>query len=287
MTSRHRVGVVGVGAMGMGIARTLLGKGFPVFVRDIVEEREQEALRHGAKRLDGDVDVLVSVVIDAAQTKSVIEAHAARAPVFVMCSTISPADSARFAAALDAVDVAMLDAPISGGPARAHAGTLSMMASGSGRAFELAQPVIDAVARKCFRIGERAGDGSRMKVVNNMLAAANIASACEAMAMASLLGLDLHQAADVIQASSGGSWMFGDRMPRALAADYAPTAAARVLLKDVGLFVHEARKLGLTAPMAECAQEIFEDAIARGYAEEDDAALLKRYADAWDAKVPR
>ena len=282
-----RVGVVGVGAMGMGIARTLLSKGFGVAVRDVVAEREGEALRHGARRLEGDVDVLVSVVIDAAQTKAVIEEHAARAPVFVMCSTIAPADSARYAAVLDAIDAAMLDAPISGGPARAHNGTLSMMASGSDRAFELAQPVIEAFTRKVFRIGPRAGDGSRMKVVNNMLAAANIAAASEAMAMASLLGLDLRQAHDVIQASSGASWMFGDRMPRALAGDYAPTAAARVLLKDVGLFVQEARKLGLTAPMAECAQEIFEDAIARGYAEEDDAALLKRYADAWNAKVPR
>jgi len=273
--------------MGMGIARTLIAKGFPVFARDIVEEREQEALRHGAWRLEGGVDVLVSVVIDAAQTKAVIEEHAARAPVFVMCSTIAPADSERFAAVLDAIDVAMLDAPISGGPARAHNGTLSMMASGGDRAFELAQPAIEAFTRKVFRIGPRAGDGSRMKVVNNMLAAANIAAACEAMAMASLLGLDLKQAADVIQASSGASWMFGDRMPRALAADYAPTAASRVLLKDVGLFVHEARKLGLAAPMAECAQEIFEDTVARGYAEEDDAAVLKRYADAWNAQVPR
>ena len=273
--------------MGMGIARTLLSKGFEVCTRDIVEDREQEAIRHGARRLEADVDVLVSVVIDAAQTKAVIEEHAARAPVFVMCSTIAPSDSERFAAALDAVGVPMLDAPISGGPARAHAGTLSMMASGSESAFELAQPVIDAFTRKVFRIGPRAGDGSRMKVVNNMLAASNIAAACEAMAMASLLGLDLAQAADVVQASSGASWMFGDRMPRALAANYAPTAASRVLLKDVGLFVHEARKLGLTAPMAQCAQEIFEDAVARGYAEEDDAALLKRYADAWNATVPR
>ena len=287
MTARPRVGVIGVGAMGMGIARSLLAKGFDVAVRDIVADREQEALRHGARRLDGDVDVLISVVVDAPQTKAVIEEHAARAPAFMMCSTISPADSERFAAVLFAIDVAMLDAPISGGPARAHAGTLSMMASGSDAAFERCAPVMEAFTARRFRIGAKPGDGSRMKVVNNMLAAANIASACEAMAMASLLGLDLQQAHDVIQASSGGSWMFGDRMPRALAADYAPTAAARVLLKDVGLFVHEARKLGLTAPMAECAQEIFEDAIARGYAEEDDAALLKRYADAWNAKVPR
>jgi L-threonate 2-dehydrogenase len=287
MTARPRVGVVGVGAMGMGIARALLGKGFPVHVKDVVPDREESAIRAGATRLAGDVDVLISVVVDARETRSVIEEHAARAPVFVMCSTIAPADSERFAAVIDAIDAAMLDAPISGGPARAHGGTLSMMASGSDRAFDLAQPVIEAFTRKVFRIGNRAGDGSRMKVVNNMLAASNIAAACEAMAMASLLGLDLKQAADVIQASSGASWMFGDRMPRALAADYAPTAASRVLLKDVGLFVHEARKLGLTAPMAERAQEIFQDAIARGYAEEDDAALLKSYADAWNAKVPR
>jgi 3-hydroxyisobutyrate dehydrogenase-like beta-hydroxyacid dehydrogenase len=273
--------------MGMGIARTLVGKGFPVFARDLVAERQDEAIAAGAKPLSGDVDVIISVVVDAAQTRAVVEEHGGRAPAFMMCSTIAPSDSERFAAALHAVDVAMLDAPISGGPARAHAGTLTVMASGSDAAFERCAPVIEAISAKSFRIGARAGDGSRMKVVNNMLAASNIVAGCEAMAMASLLGLDLRQAAEVIQASSGASWMFGDRMPRALRADYAPSAASRVLLKDVGLFVQEARRLGLTAPMAECAREIFADTVARGYAEEDDAAVLKRYADAWKAKVPR
>jgi len=156
-----------------------------------------------------------------------------------------------------------------------------MMASGNDAAFKRCGAVIEAIASKCFRISARAGDGSRMKVVNNMLAAANLAAGCEAMAMASLLGLDLRQAVDVVQASSGASWIFGDRMPRALANDYEPRAAARVLLKDVGLFVHAARGLGLTAPMAECAREIFADTVERGYAEEDDAAVLKRYREAW------
>jgi L-threonate 2-dehydrogenase len=281
-----RVGVVGVGAMGMGIAKTLLGKGFPVFARDLVAAREEEALRAGARRLAGDVDVLVSVVVDAGETRGVIEEHGARAPAFMMCSTIAPADATQFAAALHAVDVEMLDAPISGGPARAHAGTLSMMASGSDTAFERCREVIDATTSKCFAIGAKAGDGSRMKVVNNMLAAANLAAGCEAMAMAALLGLDLKQAADVVQASSGGSWIFGDRMPRALAGDYEPRAASRVLLKDIGLFVHAARSLGLTAPMAECAQRIFADTVERGFAEEDDAAVLKRYAQAWQVELP-
>src|SRR5258706_4245679 len=105
-------------------------------------------------------------------------------------------------------------------------------------------------------MGARAGDGSRMKVVNNMMAACNAAAACEAMAMAAKLGIDLQRALAVVNASSGASWMFSDRMPRALAGDYAPTAATRVLQKDIGLFVDVARSLGLSAPMAEQAQAI-------------------------------
>jgi 3-hydroxyisobutyrate dehydrogenase-like beta-hydroxyacid dehydrogenase len=284
--SALRVGVVGVGAMGMGVAKTLIGKGFDVHVRDIVAAREEEAIAAGAKALSGDVDVLVSLVVDAAQTRAVVEEHGARAPAFMMCSTIAPHDSERFAAALHVCDVAMLDAPISGGPARAHAGTLSMMASGSDAAFERCQPVIDATTAKCFRMGVKPGDGSRMKVVNNMMAASNIVASCEAMAMAAKLGIDLERAMAVVNASSGGSWMFADRMPRALAGDYAPTAAARVLLKDVGLFVDTARSLGLPAPMAEQAQAVFLDACERGFAEEDDAALLKHYARIWGVELP-
>jgi 3-hydroxyisobutyrate dehydrogenase-like beta-hydroxyacid dehydrogenase len=273
--------------MGMGIAKALLGKGFEVHVRDIVPSREAEAIAAGAKRLDSDVDVVISVVVDAPQTRAVIEEHGGRAPAFMMCSTIAPSESERFAAALFAVQVGMLDAPISGGPARAHAGTLSMMASGADAVFDHCKPVIDATTAKCFRMGTRPGDGSRMKVVNNMMAASNIVAACEAMAMAARLDIDLQQAMAVVNASSGGSWMFADRMPRALAGDYAPTAAARVLLKDVGLFVEIARSFGLAAPMAEQAHQVFRDTIERGYAEEDDCAVLKRYADAWDVDVPR
>jgi L-threonate 2-dehydrogenase len=282
-----RVGVVGVGAMGMGVAKALLAKGFAVSVRDLVAAREAEAIGAGARRLDAPVDVVVSLVVDAAETRAVAAEHGARAPAFMMCSTIAPHDAEEVAARLAEGGVAMLDAPISGGPARAHAGKLSMMASGSDRAFERCAAVIEAIAAKCFRMGAKPGDGSRMKVVNNMLAASNIAAACEAMAMAAKLGIDLAQAAAVINASSGASWMFADRMPRALAGNYAPTAASRVLLKDVGLFVDLARSFGLAAPMAEQAREVFRDTVARGYAEEDDAAVLKRYADVWRVEVPR
>jgi L-threonate 2-dehydrogenase len=290
--ARERIGVIGIGAMGMGVARILLDKGFPVVVRDLVAARESEALAAGATRaatsaeVFAQSDVVISLVVDAAQTREVLD-HASATPVFMMCSTIAPGDAEEIAARLAERGIEMLDAPISGGPARARAGTLSMMASGSDSAFERCAAVIDAMTATRFRMGGRPGDGSRMKVVNNMLAASNIAAGCEAMAMAAKLGIDLAQAADVINASSGASWMFADRMARALAGDYAPTAASRVLLKDIGLFVDIARSMGLSAPMAEQAREIFSDTVARGYAEEDDAAVLKRYADLWQVDVPR
>ena len=290
--------------MGMGVARALLAKGFDVVVRDLVAAREDEATGAGAARaassgqLASQVDVMITLVVDAAQTRDVLfenrgqttifrmEEKRGLSPVLMMCSTISPADCEDIAAKLAASGIDMLDAPISGGPARAHAGTLSMMASGNDAAFDRCRAVIDAIAAKCFRMGDRPGDGSRMKVVNNMLAAANLAAGCEAMAMAGKLGLDLRQAADVVSASSGASWIFDDRMPRALAGDYAPRAAARVLLKDVGLFVHAARSFGFSAPMAETARDVFLDTCERGFSEEDDAAVLKRYAALWDVRLP-
>jgi len=282
-----RVGIAGVGAMGLGIARALLGRGLEVHARDVVPAREEAALAAGAKPLSEAVDVLVSVVVDAAQTREVARDHAHLAQVFVMCSTIAPDDAESIAASLASRGIPMLDAPISGGPGRAHAGTLSMMAAGSDEAFVRSRGAIESFTARCFRVSERAGDGSRMKIVNNMAAAANLAAGAEAMALASRLGLNLRQVADVVQASSGASWMFGEHMPRALAHDYAPRAAARVLVKDVGLFVDAARAQGIEAPMALAALEAFRDTAARGYAEEDLAAVLKRYGDLWGVEVPR
>src|SRR5258708_4258135 len=302
-----RVGVIGVGAMGMGVAKALLAKGFEVVVRDLVPAREAEAAAAGARRaatpreVAAQVDVLVTLVVDAAQTCDVLDTKTGtdhgfppgRKPwsvpglVVMMCSTIAPADAEAIAASLAQRGIEMLDAPISGGPARARAGTLSMMASGSAAAFDRCAPVIEATTAKCFRVSARCGDGSRMKGVTNMLAAANLAAGCEAMAMASKLGLDLRQAVDVVNASSGQSWIFADRMERALEGDYTPQAAARVLLKDVGLFVDVACGLGLDPSMARAAQDVFRDTVERGYAEEDDAAVLKRYGDLWKVAVPR
>jgi 3-hydroxyisobutyrate dehydrogenase-like beta-hydroxyacid dehydrogenase len=125
-----------------------------------------------------------------------------------------------------------------------------------------------------------------MKLVNNALAAVNLAAAGEAMALAMRLGLDARTAHDVICASSGGSWIFADRMPRVLAGDYATRAAARVLAKDMGLFLDVAAAADYAAPIAEAARGAFLQALAEGHAEEDDAAVIKPYARAAGVKLP-
>jgi 3-hydroxyisobutyrate dehydrogenase-like beta-hydroxyacid dehydrogenase len=283
------VGVIGVGAMGLGVARALLSRGFPVFVRDIVAAREAEAVANGARACRSPAEMarqcerIVTLVVNATQTREILFAEDGavrgmeRGGVVMMCSTIAPTDAAAIADQLARHDLAMLDAPVSGGPARAESGTLSMMAAGSDAAFERAADVLAATATKLFRVGARCGDGSKVKIVNNMLAGVNLAAGCEAMALGERLGLDPKLLYEVICASSGASWMFADRMKRALAEDWEPRAAARILTKDLQLLLDTAEAAGFDAEIARVAHAVFEDTVARGFGGEDDATVLKRY----------
>jgi 3-hydroxyisobutyrate dehydrogenase-like beta-hydroxyacid dehydrogenase len=226
---------------------------------------------------------IVTLVVDAVQTREVLFGADGAAgslqpgAVVVMCSTIAPADAAALGLELARRNVAMLDAPVSGGPARAEAGTLSMMAAGPDAAFARAADVLAATTAKLFRVGAHCGDGSKVKIVNNMLAGVNLAAGCEAMALGERLGLDAKLLYEVICASSGASWIFADRMKRALEEDWKPRAAARILTKDLQLLLDTADAAGFDAEIARAAHAVFEDAVTSGLGEEDDAALLKRY----------
>jgi 3-hydroxyisobutyrate dehydrogenase-like beta-hydroxyacid dehydrogenase len=149
-----------------------------------------------------------------------------------------------------------------------------MMLSGAQEAVAALRGVLERITGALFVIGTRPGEAATMKVVNNLLAAANLAAAAEALAIARRAGLDVAQAAQVIGASSGASWITGDRLPRALAGDLAPRAATRVLHKDVGLAEDLATELGIPGELAHAAHEAFARALAAGYAEDDDAAMF-------------
>jgi 3-hydroxyisobutyrate dehydrogenase-like beta-hydroxyacid dehydrogenase len=286
----NRVGIVGVGAMGGAIAANLLAKGFDVVVRDIVPERVDALVELGAHRADSAAEVaqgaaiVLTVVIDSDETDAVVfgegadgglVAGAMADSIVVMCSTVAPAYVVALSERLVARGVALIDAPISGGPQRARDGTLSMMAAGPEPVVERARPVLAATAARLFGVGARAGDGSAMKIVNNMLAGINLAAAAQALALAAKLGMDLALVRAVGEASSGGSWMFGDRVPRALAGDYAPRAATKFLTKDVALARAVAEETGVAASLAAAAHALFTEAVAAGCGELDDAALIE------------
>jgi 3-hydroxyisobutyrate dehydrogenase len=298
MQAKPNVGVIGVGAMGMGVAKRLLECGFPTSARDIRPEAEEEARAAGASICSSPAEmgracqIVVTLVVDAEQTQEVIVGRKglietlAPGSVVIMSSTIQPDVAQALAEPLTVRRVHLLDAPCSGGPAKARAGTMSMMLAGADAAVERAASVLEAISGTRVRIGAQPGDGSKAKIVNNMLAGVNLAAACEAMALAIKLGLDPQTMFEVISASSGASWMFSDRIPRVLVGDYAPRAAVDILRKDLAILLETAGKERFPALVARAAHALYEDAARLGHGQEDDAALVKVYQTLSGIELP-
>lgn len=280
------VGIIGVGNMGGGMAANLLGHGWRVHVRDIDPAAEAAAVALGAAawqtpaRLAVHCDALIVCVVDAAQAGEVLFGQDGAAPALVgkgvlLCPTISPRDVESLAERLAAGGALPIDAPMSGGPARARDGTMSLMVACSGEAFAGQAGLLSALSSKVFRVGTRCGDGARTKLVNNLLAGINLVGAAEALALARRLGLDLATTLDVIEQSSGQSWIGSDRMRRAIAGDYEPRAHMTLLEKDTRLAMEAAGAAGFSGPLGAAARDTFARASAGGLAALDDAALFR------------
>jgi 3-hydroxyisobutyrate dehydrogenase len=281
------VGVIGLGAMGRGMAASLRRAGFDVAVNDARPEVAVAFAAEGgtahatAAGLAAEVDVLVTVVVDAAQTDDILfgagGAAAALAPgsVVVMCSTVDPAWSAELGERLAALGLLYIDAPISGGSTRSATGELTMMTAGDPAAYAIADPVLEAMSSTVHRLGPRAGDGSKVKIVNQLLAGVHIAAAAEAMALALREGLDPAATYEVITGSAGNSWMFENRMAHVLAGDYTPHSAVDIFVKDLGLVLDAARATRFPLPLSATAHQMFMQASTAGHGREDDSAVIK------------
>ncbi len=281
------VAVVGAGNMGGAMAARLLSLGWPVQACDVDPARQSEQRALGAVVCDtpaaaaAAAQALIVCVVDAGQATEVLfgpQGAAAALPpgaAVLLCPTIAPQDTETLAVRLAALGLAPVDAPMSGGPARARDGTMSLMVACDAGLFERLQPLLAALSGKVFHVGERPGDGARTKLVNNLLAGINLGGAAEVLAMAEAMGLDLARTLDVIEQSSGQSWIGSDRMRRAIAGDYAPRAHVTLLAKDTRLAVEAAREAGFEGPLGPLAAGLFARALASGLAGEDDAALFK------------
>jgi putative dehydrogenase len=287
MNENSNVGVIGLGAMGRGMAGSLRRAGYRVHVCDVRPEAAAAFTADGGVACadPADVaakcDVVVSVVVSAAQTEDVLfgerGAAAAMKPgaLFMMCSTVDPNWSMALERRLAERGLLYLDAPISGGAAKAASGQMTMMTAGTPAAYAKAGGTLAAMAAKVYQLGDRAGNGSKVKIINQLLAGVHIAAAAEAMALGLREGVDAAALYEVITNSAGNSWMFENRMAHVLAGDYTPLSAVDIFVKDLGLVLDTARASKFPLPLSATAHQMFMQASTAGYAKEDDSAVIK------------
>jgi len=283
------VAVIGLGAMGLGIARSSLRAGLGTAGCDLREEALKALAADGGRSCRSPAetatgcDALAIVVVNAAQTEAVLfgpdgAASALRKGAVVLgCATVPPAFARDIGQRLTELGLLYLDAPISGGAVKAAAGELSVMASGSSEAFTAARPLLDAIAATVHELGTEPGQGSTMKMVNQCLAGVHIAAAMEALALGIRSGLDANRVFDVITHSAGNSWMFENRVPHVLNADYAPRSAIDIFVKDLGIVLDAGHGSDFPLPITAAAHQQFLAAAGMGLGREDDAAVVKVY----------
>lgn len=296
------LGVIGLGSMGFGAAVSALRRGVPTWGLDLTAgARERFAAEGGSSteslaELAAHCDVVVVLVVNAAQTEQLLFGHGADkglcellkpGSVVVSSATVDPTLPPLWEARLAERGLWLIDGPVSGGAKKAAEGQMTVMGSGKPEAFAAAGAALDAIAGKVYRLGDKAGVGSTVKMVNQHLAGVHIAAACEAMALGMRAGADPRQLYEVICNSAGSSWMFQNRVPHILDGDYRPLSAVNIFIKDLGIVLDAARKLHFPLPLAAQAHQLYLATAAAGHGAEDDAAVIKFYAELADIELPK
>jgi len=291
-----RVGWLGLGAMGAPMAACLARAGHEVTGYDVAPERAT-ALAPAGGRAAGSVaaavesaDVAAIMVATPEQLEQVLfgtdgdeaqklpgaaGALPAGATVMIM-ATVGPEAVVSAAARLGDRGVAVVDAPVSGGIARAAAGDLLIMVSGASQAVSQVRPLLDVLARSAPVVGPAPGDGQRMKLVNQLLCGVHIAAAAESLAFAESLGLEPEQCWQVLRDGAAASFMFEDRGARMVTGGFGEVRSAMdIFVKDMGLVGAAAEEAGALIPLAAAARELYDRGHDRGLGRLDDSALIE------------
>lgn len=289
MPEIKRIGFVGLGAMGFGMATQLLNNGFTVAAVDTRSEVKGRWTVAGGLWSESpaaaasEADAVVVMVVNSEQVDAVLFGGKGalktlpKGGLVIVTSTVSPSYSKGLGKQLSEAGYLYIDAPVSGGVVGAESGSLSIMASGPDAAFEAAEPILKAMAAKIYRIGTEPGLGSVVKTVNQLLAGAHITLAAEAMAFGAKAGVDPSVLYEVISHSAGSSWMFNDRVPHMLAGDFTPRSAVNIFVKDLGIVLDLGRELKFPLPMAALAHQLFLAAAAAGLGTQDDSSVVKLF----------
>ena len=281
-----KVAFLGLGTMGQHMARNILEAGHELTVWNRTSARTAALADAGASVAISPQDAAhdAEAVCFSLSTPDVVSSvllgtegalgGASPGAIFIDFSTIDPATSRHLAHACEAQDVRFLDAPVSGGPEGAEAGTLTVMVGGERAAFDAAAPVFDAVGGKVLHVGP-SGSGLTIKLVNQMLVGVNLAAVLEAFVMAEQAGIDLDVMFDVLKTSAGSSVMLTRNMPDFLLKEqYEPGFALKLLVKDLDLVTEMGRELHTSLFTPAVALQLFRNAIAAGYGDKDMSAAV-------------
>jgi 3-hydroxyisobutyrate dehydrogenase-like beta-hydroxyacid dehydrogenase len=281
-----QIGIIGVGNMGAPMAQHLLDLGAKLTVCDLDPQAIAPLAARGAdvaaspKELADQVDIILSSMPSHAASIEVAlgehgVVHGRKVKVYAETSTLGSAAMRELGAAMTARTIGFLDAPISGGPPGARAGTLSMLVSGARETFERARAVLDMVAANVFYLGERPGTSQIVKLINNHVSAAGRLAVLEGLAMGVKAGIDPKTLNDVFNVSSGRNYTTTDKVPAAiLTGTYKFNGPLSIGLKDHALLLEEARQLGARLWIAPRVLETYEEAAAAGYREQDGMRLF-------------
>lgn len=292
METSAAVGFLGLGQMGGAMAERLVRSGIPLHVHDPSDAAMRRLVGLGAvphpsaAAVAGAADLVFACLPGAAVSEAVLAGadgvlSGGRVSTYVETSTIGCTAAERIGAVLAEQGVGFLDAPISGGPPGARAGTLAIMAAGPAAALARARPVLDRLGRTVVHVGERPGLGQAMKLVNNLVVAANMATLFEALVLGAKAGLDPDQMAAVINASTGRSMVSQEMLPRSVLPgrfDFGATVA--IMEKDVSLGLAEAARLGVPMWTLEQSARLWRFACTQGMAGDDITALV-RLMEGW------
>ncbi len=283
----ERIGFLGLGIMGSRMAANVARAGYALSVWTHTPGKAARwASEHGAQALGTPAevaersDIVISMVVDGEQVASVMlgEDGVIQAPhprlLCVDCSTIGPADARKVGSALRARGVAMLDAPVTGSSPRAEEGTLTIMVGGEEECFVRARALLETMGGLIVHVGEL-GQGQMLKLINNALGAANAAALTEALLLARATEIDLDAFTAVTSAGSGASAQLALKAAAMRAHDYSPLFKTAHMLKDVRLCLQEAESAGVPFPSAGHARDVLAATVARGYGEQDYAAMIE------------
>jgi len=281
------VGVIGLGAMGLGVARSLLRAGHPTLGCDLRPEALRSFEREGGipcpapGAMGSRCQVVITLVVNEAQTDEALFGPGGAVPaltpgsVVVSSATVSPGYARDLGRRLSEHNLLMLDAPVSGGALRAAEGKLTLMTSGPAGAYAKCEDVLGSIAARVYHLGDQHGMGSQVKMVNQLLAGVHIAAMAEALALGIREGVDLKVLYEVITHSAGNSWMFENRAPHVIEGDYTSLSAVDIFVKDLGLVLDTARSSRFPLPLSSAAHQMFMMASAAGHGREDDSAVIK------------